>query len=55
MAWRKPIEVPADRAAQIAFAQGATLDEWNEYCRTHVITVSMRVKWWWRRFERTLR
>ncbi|MCJ1713835.1 hypothetical protein [Curtobacterium sp. VKM Ac-2922] len=38
-----------------AWQEGATLDEWNEYDRTGVLTVSMRVKWWWRRTLRVLR
>jgi hypothetical protein len=55
MALRKPIEVPTDDLGRVAFAAGASREEWQEYCRTYVMTVSMRVKWWWRRFERTLR
>lgn len=34
---------------------GATLAEFHEYRRTGVVTLSMRVKWWWRRTRRVLR
>jgi len=34
---------------------GATIAEFHEWKRTDVLTVSMRVKWWWRRTRRVLR
>lgn len=38
-----------------AWENGATLAEFHEWKRTDVLTVSMRVKWWWRRTRRVLR
>ncbi|MET3450152.1 hypothetical protein [Curtobacterium sp. 1544] len=38
-----------------AWELGATMPEYREWRRTDVITVSMRVKWWWRRTRRVLR
>ena len=38
-----------------AWQEGATVDEWREYERTGVVTVSMHVKWWWRRTLQVLR
>lgn len=52
---RRPIEVPQDPDAREAFENGATVDEWSEFGRTNIITVSMHVKWWWRRTWRVLR
>jgi len=52
---RRPIEVPVDPDARVAFMNGATLAEWMEFRRTNTITVSMHVKWWWRRTWRVLR
>jgi hypothetical protein len=44
-----------DDAILDAWVDGATLAEWYEVERTGVVTVSMRVKWWWRRTRRVLR
>jgi len=38
-----------------AWENGATLEEFREWERTGVLTISMRVKWWWRRIRPTLR
>ncbi|MFJ3033699.1 hypothetical protein ACIPC2_04710 [Curtobacterium pusillum] len=38
-----------------AWELGATMPEYREWRRTDVITLSMRVKWWWRRTRRVLR
>ncbi|GGK87828.1 hypothetical protein JOE58_001021 [Curtobacterium luteum] len=38
-----------------AYENGATVPEYLEWRRTGVLTVSMRVKWWWRRTRRVLR
>ncbi|KTR46251.1 hypothetical protein [Curtobacterium oceanosedimentum] len=38
-----------------AWENGATLDEFREWERTGVLTLSMRLKWWWRRSRPTLR
>ncbi|MGN8048586.1 hypothetical protein ACTJKO_02775 [Curtobacterium sp. 22159] len=46
---------PDDDAALIAWVEGATVEEWHESERTGVVTLSMRVKWWWRRTRRVLR
>ncbi|MCA5923026.1 MULTISPECIES: hypothetical protein [Curtobacterium] len=46
---------PEDDAAVDAWSEGATVDEWLESERTGVVTLSMRVKWWWRRTRRVLR
>jgi hypothetical protein len=55
MTRRRPIEVPEDQRHLAAYAVGATPGEWQEFKRTHVVTVSMHVKWWWRRTLRVLR
>ncbi len=52
---RRPIEVPDEEPARTAFRNGATPDEWAEFRRTNIITVSMHVKCWWRRTGRRLR
>ncbi|WIE63534.1 hypothetical protein DEI99_009670 [Curtobacterium sp. MCLR17_036] len=44
-----------DDEVLFAWDNGATLDEWREAQRTGVVTLSMRVKWWWRRTRRVLR
>ncbi|MFJ4297143.1 hypothetical protein [Curtobacterium sp. NPDC089689] len=44
-----------DDAVLDAWVEGATLAEWYESERTGIVTVSMRVKWWWRRTRRVLR
>ncbi|OII13506.1 hypothetical protein [Curtobacterium sp. MCBA15_008] len=44
-----------DDAILDAWVDGATLAEWYEVERTGITTVSMRVKWWWRRTRRVLR
>lgn len=38
-----------------AWENGATLEEFREWERTGVLTLSMRLKWWWRRIRPTLR
>lgn len=38
-----------------AWELGATMREWQEWQRTGVLTLSFRVKWWWRRTRRVLR
>lgn len=55
MKFRRPIIVPTDEHARRAFRNGATLEEWTEFRRTNIITVSMHVKWWCRRTLRKLR
>jgi hypothetical protein len=45
----------ADEVELWAWDHGATRAEFDEYRRTGVVTVSMRVKWWWRRTRRVLR
>ncbi|MGU3408564.1 hypothetical protein ACLBWP_00520 [Microbacterium sp. M1A1_1b] len=52
---RRPLVVPTDEFERAAFQNGATPEEWTEFDRTNIITVSMRVKWWWRRTLRVLR
>ncbi|SBN63646.1 hypothetical protein GA0004736_2583 [Curtobacterium sp. 9128] len=52
---RKPLDVPTDPFERRAFANGATPEEWAEFHRTNIITVSMRVKWWLRRTLHVLR
>jgi hypothetical protein len=52
---RSPIQVPEDRRHLAAYAVGATDAEWREFKRTQVVTVSMHLKWWWRRTRRVLR
>jgi hypothetical protein len=44
-----------DDAILDAWVDGASLAEWYEVERTGIVTVSMRVKWWWRRTRRVLR
>ncbi|WFR66282.1 hypothetical protein P9139_15380 [Curtobacterium flaccumfaciens] len=44
-----------DDAVLAAWVYGATVDEWLESERTGVVTLSMNVKWWWRRTRRVLR
>jgi len=44
-----------DDEVLFAWDNGATVDEWREARRTGVVTVSMRVQWWWRRTRRVLR
>ncbi|WIB76055.1 hypothetical protein DEJ28_10200 [Curtobacterium sp. MCPF17_002] len=44
-----------DDAVIIAWVEGATVEEWLEAERTGVTTLSMHVKWWWRRTRRVLR
>ncbi|PCN47904.1 hypothetical protein Csp2054_09855 [Curtobacterium sp. 'Ferrero'] len=44
-----------DDAILDAWVEGATLAEWYESERTGIVTVSMRIKWWWRRTRRVLR
>ncbi|MBF4604288.1 hypothetical protein [Curtobacterium sp. MWU13-2055] len=44
-----------DDAELAAWLEGATVAEMAEAERTGVTTVSMHVKWWWRRTRRVLR
>jgi hypothetical protein len=38
-----------------AWMDGATTAEFDEWLRTGVLPISVRVKWWWRRTRRILR
>ena len=48
-------DLDEDDEVLFAWDNGATVDEWRESQRTGVVTLSMRVKWWWRRTRRVLR
>ncbi|WP_175470218.1 hypothetical protein [Curtobacterium sp. MCBA15_001] len=52
---RKPLVVPTDEFEREAFDNGATPEERAEFDRTNIITLSMHVKWWWRRLVQVLR
>ncbi|MFJ3380936.1 hypothetical protein ACIPJ2_11055 [Curtobacterium sp. NPDC090217] len=38
-----------------AWVNGATIAEFREWKRTDVLTLSLRLRWWWRRTLRVLR
>jgi hypothetical protein len=48
-------DLDADDDVLFAWDNGATIAEFREWQRTGVLTVSMQVKWWWRRTRRVLR
>lgn len=48
-------DVDEDDDVLFAWDNGATVPEFREWRRTGVLTVSLRVKWWWRRTRRVLR